>query len=38
LTQWVINSTIDGSNETYNYRFVEYVRNAGSRISNRETS
>lgn len=28
LTQWRINSTIDGSNETYNYKFVEYVRNA----------
>jgi len=24
--QWVINSTINGSNETYNYKFVEYVR------------
>jgi|SRR5690606_19416572 len=27
LTKWRINSTIDGSNETYNYKFVEYVRN-----------
>jgi len=30
LTQWVINSTIDGSNDTYNYKFVEYVRNESS--------
>ena len=29
LTKWRINSTIDGSNETYNYKFVEYVRNEG---------
>ena len=27
LTKWKINSSIDGNNETYNYRFVEYVRN-----------
>jgi len=27
LTKWKINSTIDGSNETYKYRFVEYIRN-----------
>lgn len=27
LTKWRINSIIDGSNETYNYKFVEYVRN-----------
>lgn len=27
LTIWKINSIINGSNETYNYRFVEYVRN-----------
>src|SRR5574337_568982 len=26
LTIWKINSIINGSNETYNYRFVEYVR------------
>lgn len=25
LTKWKINSTIDGSNETYKYKFVEYV-------------
>lgn len=24
---WMINSSIEGSNETYKYRFVEYVRN-----------
>lgn len=29
LTQWKINSTIDGGNETYNYKFVEYIRNEG---------
>lgn len=29
LTKWRINSTIDGSNETYNYKFIEYVRNEG---------
>lgn len=27
LTKWKINSIIDGSNETYKYRFVEYIRN-----------
>lgn len=26
LTKWKINSSIDGSNETYNYKFVEYIR------------
>ncbi len=24
---WMINNTIEESNETYNYRFVEYIRN-----------
>lgn len=27
LTKWKINSTIQGSNDIYNYRFVEYLRN-----------
>jgi dihydrofolate reductase len=27
-TKWKINSSVDGSNETYNYRFVEYLKNA----------
>lgn len=27
LTKWKINSTLEGSNETYTYRFVEYIRN-----------
>lgn len=27
---WMINSSVEGSNETYNYRFVEYVRNESS--------
>lgn len=30
LTKWMINSTIEGSNETYKYKFVEYVRNESS--------
>jgi dihydrofolate reductase len=25
--RWVINSSTEGSNETYKYRFVEYIRN-----------
>lgn len=29
LTKWEINSIIDGSNETYKYKFVEYTRNEG---------
>lgn len=28
---WMINSSVDGSNETYKYRFVEYIRNESSR-------
>lgn len=35
LTKWSINSTIDGSNESYKYRFVEYI-NESRRVSNRE--
>jgi dihydrofolate reductase len=31
LTKWEINSTIDRSNETYKYKFVEYIRNESSR-------
>jgi dihydrofolate reductase len=31
LTSWKINSTIDGSNETYSYKFVEYIRNESIR-------
>ena len=30
LTKWKINSTLEGSNETYKYRFVEYTRNESS--------
>jgi dihydrofolate reductase len=26
LTQWKINSSVNGNNESYNYRFVEYIR------------
>ena len=33
LTQWSINSSIEGSNETYKYKFVEYLRNESSRVS-----
>lgn len=33
LTIWKINSTIDGSNETYKYKFVEYIRNESIRDS-----
>jgi dihydrofolate reductase len=38
LTIWKINSTIDGSNETYRYKFVEYVRNESIGDPKRETS
>lgn len=31
LTKWVINSILAGSNETYKYRFIEYVKNESSR-------
>jgi len=31
LSIWKINTTIDGSNETYNYKFVEYIRNESVR-------
>lgn len=27
LTRWVINSSVERSNETYEYKFVEYIRN-----------
>jgi len=30
-TLWKVNSIIDGSNETYNYKFVEYIRNESNR-------
>jgi dihydrofolate reductase len=30
LTKWMINSIIEGSDETYKYRFVEYIRNESS--------
>ena len=33
LAKWKINSSIDGSNGTYNYKFVEYIRNESSRDS-----
>lgn len=36
LTQWKINSTIDGSDETYKYKFVEYIRNENIRDINGE--
>jgi dihydrofolate reductase len=26
LTRWKINSTLDGSDEAYNYKFVEYIK------------
>lgn len=26
LTKWKINSILDGSNETYKYKFIEYIR------------
>lgn len=35
LTQWKINSTIDGSDEVYKYKFVEYVKDESSRDSDR---
>lgn len=31
LTLWKINNTIDGSDETYKYKFVEYTRNESKR-------
>jgi dihydrofolate reductase len=37
LTKWKINSTLEGSNETYKYRFVDYVRNESSGNYKRET-
>jgi len=27
LTKWMINSIVESNNETYNYRFIEYLRN-----------
>lgn len=33
LTKWKINSTIDGSDETYKYKFVDYIRDESSRDS-----
>jgi len=38
LTIWKINSIIDGSNETYKYRFVEYIRNESNGDTKREAS
>ncbi len=38
LTRWSINSTIDGSNEAYKYKFVEYIRNEGMGNIKREAS
>ena len=38
LTLWKINSIINRSNETYNYRFVEYVRNETIGDTKREGS
>lgn len=37
LTIWKINSIIDGSDETYKYRFVEYIRNESIGDTKRET-
>lgn len=37
-TVWKINSILDGSNETYKYKFVEYIRNESMGSSKRETS
>lgn len=33
-TKWMINSVIDGEDETYRYKFVEYVNNESMRVSN----
>ena len=38
LTIWKINSIIDGSDETYRYKFVEYIRNESNGDTKRETS
>jgi dihydrofolate reductase len=32
LSKWKINSSIDGSNETYNYKFIEYLRDESNRV------
>jgi dihydrofolate reductase len=37
LTKWMINSIIEGSNETYKYKFVEYIRNESSGNTKRKT-
>ena len=37
LAKWKINTTIDGSNETYKYKFVEYIRNESSGDTKRKT-
>lgn len=34
LTKWKINSTIEGHNEKYNFRFVEYLRHENSGVPN----
>jgi dihydrofolate reductase len=38
LTKWKINSIVDGSNETYKYKFVEYIRNESIGDTKREAS
>lgn len=38
LTKWKINSTVEGSDINFNYRFVEYLRNEVSGDINREAS
>jgi dihydrofolate reductase len=38
LTKWKINSILEGSNETYKYKFVEYIRNESSGDTKREAS
>jgi len=38
LTKWKINSTVEGSDETYKYKFVEYIRNESIGDTERKTS
>lgn len=33
LGQWRINTVLDGSNETYKYKFIEYIRYEGNGIT-----
>lgn len=38
LTQWLINNIIEGKNNTYRYKFVEYLRNESRGDVKREVS